>query len=500
MSGDLKDPRRSIPRGTISAILVTMVIYIALAYMASRIATPDELRRNQMIMVDKALWGPIVIAGIMGATLSSALSSILGAPRILQALAEQRTVPYSQFFAQTTNNEPRNAIIFTGVLIEIALLLGNLDYLASLITMFFLITYGTLNLVVFLHQGMKFISFRPTFKIPKIIPLVGAIGSIFIMFLINAIFSIIALLIVIFIYFYLGKKGLESEWGDIRGGIFLVLAERASRLSAKFPQHQVSWKPDLLLPIENPKEWSGSLLFIRNITYPSGSIYAFTIKESFQQQTQEELSNLLKPLQDQGILVNSSVIEDNDFLHGAKLVIQTLKGGAFRPNILFLTIGNDTQKDGIIHELILQASRHQMGVIILRQHPRIAFGMQRDINLWLRDKSPNWHLALLITLHLQLNWEGSINLVTASDNKADEKRLYDFLQQLSDQARLPSLTNFHVIIGSFEEALKQAPRADINIFGLAGNGAPLQHLREIPEIIKSSCLFVKDSGYENALA
>ena len=78
--------------------------------------------------------------------------------------------------------EPRNAIIITGIIIAVALILGNLDYLASLITMFFLITYGTLNLVVFLQQSMKIISFRPTFKIPRFVSLYGAVASIFIMF------------------------------------------------------------------------------------------------------------------------------------------------------------------------------------------------------------------------------------------------------------------------------------------------------------------------------
>jgi len=101
LSGDLKDPRRSIPLGTLSAIIVTMTIYMAIAYVAARIATPEELRANQLIMVDKALWGQAVIAGIMGATLSSALGSMLGAPRILQALAEQKTVPFSRMYSGT---------------------------------------------------------------------------------------------------------------------------------------------------------------------------------------------------------------------------------------------------------------------------------------------------------------------------------------------------------------------------------------------------------------
>lgn len=500
MSGDLKDPRRSIPLGTMSSIFVTMIIYIGLAYVLAKVGTPGELRGDQMIMVDKARWGAVIILGIMGATLSSALGSMLGAPRILQALAEQKTVPAHHFLRKKTkSNEPRNAIIFTGIIIELALILGNLDYLASLITMFFLITYGMLNMVVFIQQSMKIISFRPTFKIPRFVPLIGSIGCLLVMFLINPIFTFIAIVVIASIYLWLERRGLKTELGDIRGGLFLVLAERASRIAMKFPRHHVTWKPDLLVPIDDPKIWAGLLLFIRSITYPSGSIFAFTVKENQSKEIQENLDDLLIPLEQEGILVNRAVIEDSEFLHGAKLVIQTLKAGTFQPNVLFLTLSGQKAKDGMIDQLVIQAIKHELGTVLLRQHRRMAFGMQKTINVWLRDKSPNWHLAILIALQLQLNWEGNINLITATSDKSDERKLYNFLEHLSDQARLPSQTYFHVLIGPFEKTLSLAPPADVNIFGLQDK-LFFDFMRKAPELTKSSCLFVRDSGKESATA
>jgi solute carrier family 12 sodium/potassium/chloride transporter 2 len=500
LSGDLKDPRRSIPLGTITAILVTMIIYIALAYVAARIAVPEELRTNQLIMVDKALWGQAVIAGIMGATLSSALGSMLGAPRILQALAEQKTVPLSKIFAaKTERNEPRNAIIFTGILIEFALIMGNLNFLASLITMFFLITYGMLNLVVFAQQAMKIISFRPTLKIPIFVPLLGAVLCIFMMFLINPIFSAVAMTIIVTLYIWLAHKGLEAKWGDIRGGLILFLVERAARLGARFPRHQISWKPDLLLPVEEPEAWTGPLLLIRNIIAPSGSVFAFTIRKERLQKTQKALDELFFPLKDQGTLVYTTVIKESDFLRGATLVIQILRSRTLRPNIIFLTVGRNKRKDHSINQLMAQATKHEMGVILLCQHPRMAFGMQKDVNLWLRDKSPNWHLAMLITLQLHLNWEGKINLITTTSDKDDRRRLHGFLERISDRARLPSMTDLHVIVGSFKESLKIAPRADINILGLGADNIPFGRIREVTDLTNSSCIFIKDSGQESAL-
>ncbi len=499
LSGDLKNPRKSIPKGTISAILVTLVIYIAMAYMAARFVSPDELRTNQMVMVDISFWGPLVLIGILAATFSSALGSMIGAPRILQALSAQKTIPFHKVFAaKAKDNEPRNAIIFTAVIIFIALVFGNLDALAALITMFFLITYGMINLVVFAQQSMKIISFRPTFKIPRFVSLLGALGCAFVMFLINSIFSVIAIITIIIIYFWLARRGLKADWGDIRGGMFLVLAERASRIAAKFPRHQISWKPDLLVPIDDPKVWSGSLLFIKNIAYPSGSIFAFTVKTENVEATNKELDELLKPLENSELLVNSTVIQDTEFLHGARLVIQTLKAGALRPNTLFLTLGNDKSKDPVLEQLARHAFKHELGTIILRLHPRLSFGMQKNINLWLRDKSPNWHLAMLISLQLQMNWGGRLNLITTTTSPEEKQRLYEFLEQLSDQARLPSMTEFHVLIGDFKESMLHSPNADINIFGMADR-IPFDFMRSAPEHTRSSCLFIKDSGWESAL-
>lgn len=499
LSGDLANPRKAIPLGTLSAIGVTMVIYILMAIVAAKYISPAELRSNQMVMVDYAFWGPLVLMGILAATFSSALGSFIGAPRILQALSEQKTVPLYQIFSKKTqNNEPRNATIFTSLIILVALLFGNLDALAALITMFFLITYGMINLVVFMQQSMKIISFRPTFKIPMVVSLLGAAGSIFVMFLINPVFSLVAFAVIISLYIWLGRRGLKSDSGDIRGGFFLVLAEKASRLAAKFPRHQISWKPDLLVPIKDPDTWTGSVLFIKNIVYPSGSVFAFTVKDHDLEATEKSLSGLLSPLEGQNLLVHSIVLEHKKFLPGARLIMQTLKAGAMRPNTLFLTLGNNVTKESLISKLSVYASNNDLGSIMLRQHPEIGFGVQKTINLWLRDKSPNFHLAVLTALQLQLNWQGNLNLITVGSEEPERKQLYKFLEHINDQARLPSMTEFYVFIGNFMDSLQKAPKADINIFGLADT-LYFDFLREAPELTNSSCLFIKDSGKESAL-
>jgi solute carrier family 12 sodium/potassium/chloride transporter 2 len=499
LSGELKNPKIAIPRGTMAAIAITLVIYVALAYLFSSRISAEVLRSNQMAMIDYALWAPAVIMGILAATFSSALGSTVGAPRILQALAAFKSVPFHRVFVQKNENgEPANATIFTGVISLIAIILGNLDALATLITMFFLITYGTLNAVVLIQQSMKIISFRPSFRIPRFIPLIGTVSCGAVMFLINPIFGIVAIGVIILIYFILVRKGLDPQWGDIRGGMFLALAEYTSNLAAKFPRHKINWKPDLLLPVESPEEWKGAINFVHSLVAPSGSVFAFSVQKDNIEDRERSIQQLIRPLR-KTINANAVIIEEETFIHGAKIVIQTLRGGAFRPNILFLNISQSSDKDGQIKSLVEYTIAKGMGVILLRRHTEKNFGEQKNINIWLRDKSPNWHLAILLALHLQSNWDADIHLLTVTNDASEKERLHRFLSRLSDEARLPSSTEHHVLTGNFESIFAIAPKADLQIFGMTG-GFSIDGLRKVAELADSSAIFVNDSGEESAFA
>ncbi|NJN81910.1 MAG: amino acid permease [Caldilineaceae bacterium] len=158
--------------------MVSFLVYMGLAYWCSVVATPQELITNFTIMVEKAAFGWAVQAGILAATFSAALNSLVGAPRVLQAMAAHDVVPFSSWLArETASGEPRPAMLVTG-LVGLATLLfgisgGGLNSIAPLMTMFFLITYAVLNGVVMLEQMLGLTSFRPLFRIPRAVPLVG---------------------------------------------------------------------------------------------------------------------------------------------------------------------------------------------------------------------------------------------------------------------------------------------------------------------------------------
>jgi amino acid transporter len=149
MSGDLRNPKKGIPTGTLLSILTGFIVYLGLAVGFAYFVNRDALINNTDIAM-RVSWIPgLVVAGIWGATLSSALGGILGGPRIIQAIASDRLMPriFSKGYGET--NEPRNALLLIFVIAELGILKGNLNAIAGIVTMFYLATYGFINLFSF---------------------------------------------------------------------------------------------------------------------------------------------------------------------------------------------------------------------------------------------------------------------------------------------------------------------------------------------------------------
>ena len=216
MSGDLEDPRRSIPKGTLVAIGLSYLIYIFVAVVIAFLATPKELLENYNILIDKSFFAPIVLVGLLGATLSSALSSLIGAPRILFALGQNNILFLNHKLSEVDKKgEPKFALYLTAVLVLLSLFLRDLNAIAPLLTMFFLITYTMINVVVLIEQGLGQLSFRPTLRVPFIVPLLGAVGCFFVMFIVNPMVAFISIVLIVAMYIYLTTlKNLETEDGD----------------------------------------------------------------------------------------------------------------------------------------------------------------------------------------------------------------------------------------------------------------------------------------------
>ena len=205
LSGDLRNPGRAIPLGVLSATLVGMLVYVAVVLKLGSGATPEELAGDPLIMSRIALWGPIIPIGLAAATISSAVGSILVAPRTLQALARDRVLPtvkLAAFLARGRGaaREPVNATLISGVIALAFVALGNVNFVAQIISMFFMVTYGALCSVSFLEHFAGNPSYRPSFRSRWYLSLLGALICLMTMFQMQPLYALLALAIMWIIY------------------------------------------------------------------------------------------------------------------------------------------------------------------------------------------------------------------------------------------------------------------------------------------------------------
>ena len=512
MSGELKDPRRSIPVGTISAIGLSLVIYLALAYWFARVASPDELVHDYLVMVEKSLWPPAVLAGLLGATFSSGLSSLVGAPRILQALAVHNVIPKGDKLGKPgANGEPRAALVFTGVIVFAALLLRDLNAIAPLITMFFLITYAMINVVLLMQERLKLTSFRPLLKVPAVVPLLGAVGSLAVMFIINPLFSLIAVVVVSFIYWGLQRRRLRAPYGDLRSGLFVALAEWAAIRVSELPSDQErAWRPNLLVPLRDPAEIWSIYAFLRDLIYPQGSIRLLGLTSAPGDTVLEnQIEELQQAFRRGGIFTMRTMVANPDPVEGLLTSMQALSGVFFRPNVLWLQA--ETFKEEPFREqlqnILDEAHRLGMGVMMLAIGARAGFGEHKRITVWLHHRGPDWaldmrlgniDLALLSAYLLHENWRGQIELVTVIPSEEEREAALNYLKRLVDMARLRH-TEVRVEEGTFLDAVASSRHADLHIVGFSET-VNLAFMEEVVNRARAACLFVRDSGRENVLA
>ncbi|MEY8021812.1 amino acid permease [Muriicola sp. SD30] len=510
MSGELKDPKKSIPVGTLWAIGVSFVIYMALAYWLSRSATEAELISDYYVIVEKAAFGPLIIAGILGATFSSALASIVGSSRILFAMGEHKVLPYSKFISgQSANGQPRNAMIITGILIFTTMLLRNINAIAPLVTLFFLITYAMINIVVIIEQNLGLISYRPVFKIHRWVPWIGLISSVFAMFIINPTVSLLSVLIVFIVYWYLSRQNLETPFEDVRSGLFVSFAEWAAKHTWGMKKmQQRAWKPNLMVPVRDINGAKGIFEFLRNIAKPKGSIKLLGIEPYSEKSTlARQLGNLSESFRTKGVFSSWTVIHTEEFTKGINYASQALQGAFFKPNVIFLNLQEHDDYEKEVRPIIKESIRLETGVLLYVSHPTALLGERNMINVWISDRQDNWNLgwdignldlSLLIAYKLKTNWKAQIRLITVINNPKEEENAKNFLDSLINLARLP-MTKTEVFVGEFKTIVENAPSADLNIFGMEEN-LSFRFVKEMVYKTNSSCLFVKDSGHESILA
>ncbi len=422
MSGDLKNPTYSLPVGTFSAVFLSIVVYLlAVFFYAGSIGKTDLIHiANPMTQV--AALDYTIVAGVFAATLSSALASFLGAPRVLQSLASDRLwhclLPFAKGDGGTNN--PRRGVLLSAVIALLTVLMGQLNVIAPVVSMFFLISYGLINFATYFEASSESPSFRPTFRwFNKNLSLLGGVLCLAAMLAINIFAGIVALAILIAIYYYLRNTGMRSRWADGWRSFHLFRVREHLLAAYKSPEHPRDWRPNILLfPIRYP----GSKMlyqFAALLQLQSGFTSVVKIvqgsgAELIRRRQQEEAA-LLKDLQQQELQAFPLVLAAPSISTGIHALIQAHGIGPLRANTVLLPwqIRGDSAylRPSVQHLKV--ALKLQCNLLILIEPTEeldisVVSDKNKRIDVWWSGGDSS-HLAVLLAYLMTRNdaWEDS---------------------------------------------------------------------------------------------
>ncbi|KAF3770889.1 hypothetical protein M406DRAFT_34308 [Cryphonectria parasitica EP155] len=271
MSGDLKSPSRSIPAGTLWAILTTFTAYLIVILSMAASTSHGSLLRNPHILQDTSLYAPTILAGELAVTFFSALMGILGAAKLMQALARDKLFPGSSLFGKglKKTDEPFVAVLLTYAIAQLALL-AYLDQLASLIAIFYMLTFFTMNVACFLLRIGSAPNFRPGFKFFSWqSAFAGAIMSAAAMFFIDETSAATAVCLLIFLFLLLHYLSPPKHWGDISQS--LIYHQVRKYLLRMKPEHIKFWRPQIILLVNDPRHQTRLIQFCNSMK--KGALY-----------------------------------------------------------------------------------------------------------------------------------------------------------------------------------------------------------------------------------
>ncbi len=425
MSGDLKDPSKSIPRGTFLAVGVGYLVYMTVPILLALWVDSSTLVEDPLIMHKIAFWGGAILLGVWGATLSSAVGSLMGAPRVLQALTKDQVLPRQLSFLGKSSGEeqiPRWATIFTIILTLILVYLGNLNTIAPILTMFFLTTYGVLNVTAGIEKFLESPSFRPKFKVHWIFSLMGTVGCLAVMFLINALATITAILFIIIIYTWLRRRRLKTTWGDVRSGVLLQII-RYALLRLEKEVNPKSWRPNILvLSGSLSKRWH-LIDFANGITQEKGLFTIATILPD-KKVSQEKVSDFEKQITDylnnKKIRALVRVTRAESIFPGAIQLVNSYGLGHLVPNTVLLGESKEISHKEEYAQMINHFYKSKRNVIIMQDFVSEDFRHKKSVDIWWGGLKGNGGLMMILgyLMHNSPYWQNikiTIKMVVATD-------------------------------------------------------------------------------------
>lgn len=467
-SGDLADASRSIPVGTIAAVLVTSTVYLSGTLLFAATLSPLLLLDKFGVSVGKQLvvaqvaWPhPMVVtAGALLSTIGAGLQSLTGAPRLLQAIAQDNILPVLRpMAASSSRGEPVRALLLTALISEIGILIGNLDQITPIITMFFLMCYGFVNLACALQTLLRTPNWRPRFRYYHwALSFLGLSLCITVMFMTSWYYALIAMALAFLIYKYIEFRGAEKEWGDGIRGLALSAARFALLRLEEGPPHTKNWRPQLLVFVKLNSELN--VMYPKLITFASQlkagkglTMVLSVIEGEFSRQygeAQAARQSVRKEMEKEKVKGFADVLVAKNITQSIDHYMQTAGLGGLRPNTVVLgwPYGWRHQTGGNSYHVFLNTVRHasnsKLALLALKGitfFPTNTEKMSGNIDVWWIVHDGGLLMLLPFLLTQSRAWKGCrmriFTIAQQSDNSIQIKKdLKMFLYQLRIEAEV----------------------------------------------------------------
>lgn len=457
MSGDLKDPGKSIPRGTLAAVLVGFGVYLLQIIAAGGAFDRESLLAQPFVTLKDNAWlasGALVTAGMFAASLSSALGSFMGAPRVLQALARDEILPLFGPFrvGSGKNDEPRRALLLTGVITFLIILWATeggagkqaFNLVAQVITEFFLVTYGVLNLAAFVEGLGKNPSFRPQFRFFHwSTALVGAVGCIGVSFIISPASAAVSYVLLGALILYVKRRQFESKFGSVWGGFLYGNVRNDLLRLAGMPPTPKNWRPTCLVFSGNPNMRATLVHFGEWLVADRGLLYLVEILDGdfteYSKRQPAAQQRLRQFCEERDIEAFPVVVVEESVRRGAATAMQSIQIGPLRPNmVLFGWPGAPDPKETVLPALFRVGRALDMSLCVVRPGHTANRAGTRQIDVWWRGMK-NGNLMLLLAHMLSTNWEwqqSRIRLLRVVEREQAREGTLKDMQNILDEARV----------------------------------------------------------------
>ncbi len=480
LSGDLANPRFSIPRGSVSATLVGLLVYLIVPVLLFIGADASSLKDDALIWNRIALFGPwLILPGLWGAIFSSAVGSMLGAPRTLQALSIDRLVPGWLVGAGGEGEEPKVGLYITLALSLFAVFLGDLNTVATVATMFFLSVYGTVNLVAALEYLSGNPSWRPTLNIHWSLSLIGGLGCFGVMFLIHWPATIFAVAVELSIWLILKRHVRKNSWGDVRRDLYEALIRWALVKLNDRPMTARNWRPHVLVFVSNIEKRLDLARFgawfaeNRGVVSICELYHGDIIDLDVDVRTRQKQINAV--LKQNRIVAFGEVNIVQNLVRGILAVAQSNGIAGMESNTVM--VGWPDDRDRLVSFLkVIKPLKHlNQSFIIGKLSPLKTFqeGQIKEIHVWWGGLKRNGDLLLLLSYLLTRNpdWRNaSIRILSIASNDLMKGQTERYLEHLIPEIRIQAEVEVTVRVG--DESIvdlmhRESSGADAVLLGLA---------------------------------